>query len=61
MEDFMEPLPENWNTMTHQEKDFFFTRYYKRFIRPGEAVGLIKEADETIQKAYEEFLKENEQ
>ena len=56
----MEPLPDNWNTMTHQEKDFFFTRYYKRFIRPGEAVGLIKEADETIQKAYEEFLKENE-
>lgn len=57
----MEPLPDNWNTMTHQEKDFFFTRYYKRFIRPGEAVGLIKEADETIQKAYEKFLKENEQ
>lgn len=55
----MKQLPENWNELTHLEKDKFFTRFYKHFTRPGETVGLIEDAPEDIKKAYEEFLKED--
>lgn len=54
----MKALPENWNELSHLEKDKFFTRYYKHFTRPGETVGLNEGTPEDIQKAYEEFLKE---
>jgi hypothetical protein len=56
----MESLPENWNEMTHKEKDFFFSRFYVRYLRPGENVGIWDDASDEIKKAYEEFLKENE-
>lgn len=54
----MKELPSNWNELSHLEKDKFFTRYYKHFIRPGETVGLNEDASEEVKKAYEEFLKE---
>lgn len=54
----MKTLPENWNELSHLEKDKFFTRYYKHFIRPGETVGLNEDVSEEVKKAYEEFLKE---
>ncbi len=55
----MEPLPTNWNEMTHKEKDFFFSRFYNHYLRPGECVEIWDDADEEVKKAYEEFLKED--
>lgn len=55
----MESLPENWNKMTHEEKDTFFCKYYGHYLRPGETAGIWEDADETVKKAYVEFLKEN--
>lgn len=57
--DIMEPLPTNWNEMTHKEKDFFFSRFYNHYLRPGECVGIWDDADDEVKKAYEEFLKED--
>lgn len=56
---YMQKLPDNWNTLTYQEKDIFFARYYAHYIRPGERDGLLEDAPDDIKKAYEEFMKEN--
>ena len=55
----MEKLPDNWNTMTHAEKETFFCKYYYHYTRPGEINGIWDDVDEEIRKAYEEFLKED--
>ncbi len=55
----MEPLPENWNELTHKEKDLFFSRFYFRYLRPGEEIGIWDDVSDDVKKAYEEFLKED--
>lgn len=52
----MEKLPDNWNIMTHEEKETFFSKYYYHYMRPGEIDGIWNDLDESIQKAYKEFL-----
>lgn len=54
----MQNLPENWNQMTHKEKDLFFARYYLEYIRPGETIGLRQDSPQEVKDAYEAFLKE---
>lgn len=36
----MEKLPEQWETMTHQQKQIFFARNYLKYVREGEADGM---------------------
>lgn len=54
----MKQLPDNWDQLSHQEKDIFFTRYYRNFVRDGEYNGMNEWAPDEIKDAYEAFLKE---
>lgn len=54
----MKQLPDNWNELSHQEKDIFFTKYYINFIRDGEYNGINAWAPDEIKAAYDAFLKE---
>ena len=54
----MEKLPEQWETMTHQQKHVFFARNYLKYVREGEADGLYEWTPQDIQEAYQKFLME---
>lgn len=54
----MKELPDNWETMSHQEKEKFFAQNYYHYIREGEVDGLQPFAPENIKDAYNAFLKE---
>lgn len=54
----MKQLPENWEQLSHQEKDIFFTKYYINFVRDGEYDGINEWAPNEVKEAYEAFLKE---
>lgn len=54
----MKQLPDNWDALSHLEKDIFFTRYYVNFIRDGEYKGINDWAPDEVKEAYEAFLKE---
>lgn len=51
-------IPDNWKDMSALDKEKWFARYYLRYLREGEAVGLNDDAPESVKKAYEEFLNE---
>ena len=54
----MEKLPENWESMSLQEKKIFFARNYLNYIREGEDVGLYDWTPDDIKTAYEEMKRE---
>ncbi len=54
----MEKLPDNWNTMTQEEKSVFFFRYYIDYTREGEYEGIYDWAPQEIKDAYQAFLQE---
>lgn len=54
----MEKLPEQWDTMSHEEKERFFVRNYLKFIREGEYSGIHEWAPQEIRDAYEAWKKE---
>ncbi|MGM9941240.1 MAG: hypothetical protein ACI32N_04530 [Bulleidia sp.] len=54
----MEKLPEQWDTMTHVEKERFFVRYYLKSVREGEYSGIHEWAPQEIKDAYEAWKKE---
>jgi len=54
----MEELPNNWDMLSHLEKEQFFARYYYHYIREGEPDGLQPFAPLSVQEAYAKFLKE---
>ena len=54
----MKELPDNWETMSHKEKEKFFAQNYYHYIREGEVDGLQPFAPENIKDAYNAFLKE---
>ena len=45
-------LPENWKEMTHLEQKKFFCRYYVRYGREGEIIGLQDFTPEEVREAY---------
>lgn len=58
IEETNEGLPENWQELSHLEKDKWFARHWYRYLREGEYDGLRDGAPEDVKQAYEAFLKE---
>lgn len=55
----MSLLPENWESMSHLEKDKYFHRYWIHYSREGEIYGLLDNAPDEIQDAFQKFTKED--
>lgn len=53
------PLPENWETLNHSEKDLFFHCYYLKYMREGETAGLYSWAPDEVKAAFDAFRKES--
>ena len=51
-------LPENWNELNDIEKQKFFCRYYAKFGRNGEIVGLHDWTPEEVKDAYKQWKEE---
>ncbi len=54
----MDKLPENWESLSHQDQYLFFARHYMKYIREGETDGLYEWAPQDVRNAYEKFLME---
>ena len=54
----MDKLPENWESLSHQEQYLFFARNYMKYIREGETDGLYDWAPQEIRDAYMKYKQE---
>lgn len=53
----IEHIPDNWNEMSRNEKDLWFSRRYIIYTREGETAGLREWAPQDVKDAYAAFLK----
>lgn len=54
----MSQLPENWDSMSHLDKDKYFHRYWIHYSREGESFGLLDTAPDDVRDAWDKFLTE---
>ena len=54
----MDKLPENWESLSHQDQYLFFARHYMKYIREGETDGLYEWAPQDVRDAYDKYLME---